>query len=229
MITLASNSRRVHQCRLRLFSMAYYHTNADVSVKLFKMVHAFRIRGHFAAYLDPLDMVNPLGATVLKVNEKRARWLPEDPQDAPDIVRLLKGNETNKLDLSSFNLNNYLLDKEYNLGNQFELGDGTKKTWTISSLINFMSECYCGSVGVEFGHIENEVQQKWLINKIETEYGPRKWGACSHDEQKRTLDRLTRSDHLEKFLGSKYASSKRFGIEGCEALLPGLWALLEAA
>jgi len=44
-----------------------------------------------------------------------------------------------------------------------------------------------------------------------------------------TLNRLMRSDHLEKFLGSKFPSAKRFGIEGCESLIPGLWAIVEAA
>ena len=33
------------------------------------------------------------------------------------------------------------------------------------------------------------------------------------------LDRLCWSDHFEAFLASKYSTTKRFGLEGCEALI----------
>ena len=40
-------------------------------------------------------------------------------------------------------------------------------SWTISELVNALIEIYCGNVGAEYLHIENELQRNWLKNKIE--------------------------------------------------------------
>jgi len=40
------------------------------------------------------------------------------------------------------------------------------------------------------------------------------------------LDRLIWSDSFERFIASKWSSEKRFGLEGCEALIPGMKALV---
>lgn len=39
--------------------------------------------------------------------------------------------------------------------------------WTVPDLVNALIEIYCGNVGAEFLHIENEIQRNWLKNKIE--------------------------------------------------------------
>ena len=41
------------------------------------------------------------------------------------------------------------------------------------------------------------------------------------------LDRLIWSESFEKFIASKYPNEKRFGLEGCEALIPGMKALID--
>jgi 2-oxoglutarate dehydrogenase E1 component len=41
------------------------------------------------------------------------------------------------------------------------------------------------------------------------------------------LDRLIWSDSFEKFIASKYPNEKRFGLEGCESLIPGMKALID--
>ena len=43
------------------------------------------------------------------------------------------------------------------------------------------------------------------------------------------LDRLCWSDHFEAFLASKYSTTKRFGLEGCEALIVGMKELIDCA
>ena len=43
------------------------------------------------------------------------------------------------------------------------------------------------------------------------------------------LDRLTWSELFENFLASKYTAAKRFGLEGCETLIPGMKALIDAS
>jgi 2-oxoglutarate dehydrogenase E1 component len=46
------------------------------------------------------------------------------------------------------------------------------------------------------------------------------------EEKLSILDRLLWSDHFEKFVSTKYPSEKRFGLEGCESLIPGMKALV---
>lgn len=67
-------------------------------------------------------------------------------------------------------------------------------------------------------HIANWEQQNWLRERLEApkmmEYPP---------EQKKVLfKRLIRSTKFEDFLAKKYPSEKRFGLEGCEVLIPAM-------
>lgn len=41
------------------------------------------------------------------------------------------------------------------------------------------------------------------------------------------LDRLAWSEMFESFLANKFAAAKRFGLEGCETLIPGMKALID--
>lgn len=43
------------------------------------------------------------------------------------------------------------------------------------------------------------------------------------------LDRLAWSTQFENFLANKYAAAKRFGLEGCETLIPGMKALIDSS
>ena len=54
-------------------------------------------------------------------------------------------------------------------------------------------------------------------------------GGLSDDDRKEVLETLVRVDHLERFLGNKFPAVKRFGIEGAEAVLPGLHWLIRSA
>ena len=49
------------------------------------------------------------------------------------------------------------------------------------------------------------------------------------DEKRAILRRLLRAERLERFLGKHFPSAKRFGLEGAEALIPGLQSLVETA
>ena len=49
------------------------------------------------------------------------------------------------------------------------------------------------------------------------------------DKQLHILDRLAWSEMFESFLANKYAAAKRFGLEGCETLIPGMKALIDRA
>ena len=49
------------------------------------------------------------------------------------------------------------------------------------------------------------------------------------EKQLHILDRLAWSETFETFLENKYGAAKRFGLEGCETLIPGMKALIDRA
>jgi hypothetical protein len=74
-------------------------------------------------------------------------------------------------------------------------------------------------------HITDSAKCNWLRARIETADPP------SYSQQKKLniLDRLTWSEQFESFLANKYTAAKRFGLEGCESLIPGMKALIDTA
>ncbi len=80
---------------------------------------------------------------------------------------------------------------------------------------------YCGTIGVEFMHIQDRVRRQWIQQRMESE-------APAFDRD-RILLLLTRAEMFEQFLQSRYLGTKRFSIEGVEALLPCLDQMLESA
>ncbi|HEV8582720.1 MAG TPA: 2-oxoglutarate dehydrogenase E1 component [Thermoanaerobaculia bacterium] len=80
---------------------------------------------------------------------------------------------------------------------------------------------YCGTIGVEFMHIQDAARRRWIQERMESE-APR-------FDRDRILDLLTRAETFEQFLQARYLGTKRFSIEGVEALLPCLDQMLESA
>ncbi len=80
---------------------------------------------------------------------------------------------------------------------------------------------YCGTIGVEFMHIQDPARRRWIQERMETE-APR-------FDRDRILDLLIRAETFEQFLQARYLGTKRFSIEGVEALLPCLDRMLESA
>ena len=87
---------------------------------------------------------------------------------------------------------------------------------------NYACGFYCGTVGVEFMHIPDPARRRWIQERVETAEVPR-------FDQDRILELLTRAETFEQFLQSRYLGTKRFSIEGVEALLPCLDQMLETA
>ena len=47
--------------------------------------------------------------------------------------------------------------------------------------------------------------------------------------QTKIFKRISKSHHFERFLAKKYTTSKRFGLEGCESLIPGVEAIINVS
>ena len=87
-------------------------------------------------------------------------------------------------------------------------------------------ETYSRSVGVEFMHLQDAAERRWLIERMEpVRNAPRLEAA----EQLRILEKLVHSSTFEQFLNTRYRGVTRFSLEGGDALVPGLDFLAERA
>jgi 2-oxoglutarate dehydrogenase E1 component len=87
-------------------------------------------------------------------------------------------------------------------------------------------ETYSRSIGVEFMHLQDPTERRWLIDRMEpVRNSPR----LETGEKRRILEKLVHSTVFEQFLNTKYRGVTRFSLEGGDALIPGLDFLLERA
>jgi 2-oxoglutarate dehydrogenase E1 component len=88
-----------------------------------------------------------------------------------------------------------------------------------------LQQTYCNKIGLEYMHIADRGHCNWLRSQFETVEEP----VVAKADKLQTLDRLTWADHFERFCAQKYNTAKRFGLEGCESLIPGLRAMIDTA
>jgi 2-oxoglutarate dehydrogenase E1 component len=97
---------------------------------------------------------------------------------------------------------------------------------TLGDIITALEKTYCGSIGAEFMHIVDTEQRQWIQKRMD---GVRSSPEYSVDTKRHVLERLTAAEGLEKYLGSRYPGTKRFGLEGGESLIPMLDELVQRA
>jgi len=93
---------------------------------------------------------------------------------------------------------------------------------TLRSIIELLDETYCGSIGVEIGHIVDPEERQWLQQRVEE---GRNRAELTDGQRHGVLERLHRAELFEMFLHKRYVGQKRFSLEGAESLIP----LLERA
>ncbi|MGH6995418.1 MAG: 2-oxoglutarate dehydrogenase E1 component, partial [Stellaceae bacterium] len=98
------------------------------------------------------------------------------------------------------------------------------ETATIHELLAALRATYCGHVGVEYMHIQELEQRQWIQARIEV---PRNQTEFTERGKRTIYGRLVEAEFLERFLDKRYTGTKRFGIEGAEALIPALEQILK--
>ncbi|HEU4993253.1 MAG TPA: 2-oxoglutarate dehydrogenase E1 component [Gemmatimonadaceae bacterium] len=88
---------------------------------------------------------------------------------------------------------------------------------TGADVVARMRQLWCGNIGFEYDHLDEEKEREWFRQSIESE---RFTAPLSADEKRTLLRRLTDVDGLERFLGLAFVNVKRFSIEGVDALVP---------
>src|SRR5438445_434893 len=94
----------------------------------------------------------------------------------------------------------------------------------LRELIAALRETYCGTLGVEYLSVADKARREWLQERMEPRRNHPELGA---DERRAMLERLVTAELFEQFLQARYPGQKRFSLEGGEALVPLLDALVE--
>ena len=89
-----------------------------------------------------------------------------------------------------------------------------------------MRATYCRKSGVEFTHIQDPGRRQWLMRRMEESCNEPDF---SPEEKKAILERVAAAELFERFLHTKFLGQKRFSLEGSEALIPLLDAIVESA
>ncbi|VDL88970.1 unnamed protein product [Schistocephalus solidus] len=102
---------------------------------------------------------------------------------------------------------------------------GDQTELTLSEIINRLENAYCKSIGPEFMFINSLTKCDWLRKRFETP------GIVSltRDEKRLLLQRLIRSSKFEEYLAKKWSSEKRFGLEGCDVLIPAMKTVVDVS
>ncbi len=124
------------------------------------------------------------------------------------------------LSLQRFGLSEADLGKTFTAGKLVGLG-----TATLNLIIEQLKKIYCGTVGVEYTHIQNTEERSWLRQKLES---PWYKDALDLDTRKFILLRLTQSESFERFLHTRYVAQKRFSLEGAESTIVAIDRMIES-
>jgi 2-oxoglutarate dehydrogenase E1 component len=123
------------------------------------------------------------------------------------------------LDISSHGLTFWDLDREFVTG-----GFGGKRSALLREILGMLRDAYCRTVGIEYMHIQDPEQRRWIQDHVERPYTK-----PGHDEQMRILGKLNEAEAFETFLQTKYVGQKRFSLEGGESTIAVLDSLLQGA
>jgi 2-oxoglutarate dehydrogenase E1 component len=120
----------------------------------------------------------------------------------------------------------YVKLSEKDLNQEFEIWwAGELTLMPLSEIIQLLQETYCGTVGIEYMHIENYAIRRWLRDRIEQ--GRLRKDTLPNAEKKRVLAHLLEGELFEKFIHTRYVGQKRFSLEGGETIIPVLDKIVE--
>ena len=123
------------------------------------------------------------------------------------------------LKLEAFNLSAQDLDREF-----FTRRFAASRHAPLREIIQALEETYCRSIGVEFMHLQDPSERRWLLDRMEP---IRNRPDLKPADKQRILQGLVRAAIFEQFLNKKYIGVTRFSLEGGDALIPALDFLIQ--
>ncbi|MBV8809823.1 MAG: multifunctional oxoglutarate decarboxylase/oxoglutarate dehydrogenase thiamine pyrophosphate-binding subunit/dihydrolipoyllysine-residue succinyltransferase subunit [Acidobacteriaceae bacterium] len=173
--------------------------NTDVAKEaaVIQLINSYRIRGHLLANTNPL------------------------------------GNEPSyhaELDPASYGLSIWDLDRPF-LAGAVKAPSGAIAKYmqpyeTLREILDRLRATYCGSIGIEYMHIQDPEQKQWLQDRMEATANSWKLDDAIRN---RILSRILQAEEFEHFLQTRFVGQKRFGLEGLESTIAALDEILEHA
>ncbi|MBX3278512.1 MAG: multifunctional oxoglutarate decarboxylase/oxoglutarate dehydrogenase thiamine pyrophosphate-binding subunit/dihydrolipoyllysine-residue succinyltransferase subunit [Acidobacteria bacterium] len=136
-----------------------------------------------------------------------------------DPLNMIPLHEHPELDIETYGLSIWDLDREF-----FTSGLGGRETATLREIWAMLIRFYCGTIGLEYRHIQSLEQKQWLREQIERDPEP-----IPVEIKKQLLNRLIAAEQFERFLHTKFLGQKRFSVEGGESIIPLLDQLIVGA
>ncbi|MDG6104807.1 multifunctional oxoglutarate decarboxylase/oxoglutarate dehydrogenase thiamine pyrophosphate-binding subunit/dihydrolipoyllysine-residue succinyltransferase subunit [Dactylosporangium aurantiacum] len=121
------------------------------------------------------------------------------------------------LDVLEHGLTLWDLDRVFPVG-----GFAGKQKMKLRAVLGVLRDSYCRRVGVEYMHIMDPEERRWIAERVEKPYEK-----PDTAEQKHILNRLNAAEAFETFLQTKYVGQRRFSLEGGESLIPLLDEILQ--
>ncbi|QXI36920.1 2-oxoglutarate dehydrogenase E1 component [Pseudomonas xantholysinigenes] len=188
------------------------------------------IRDHFVLLAKNQRRAQPVSAGSVSTEHEKKQV---------EVLRLIqayrmRGHQAAKLDplglwqrpapvdlsINHYGLTNADLDTTFRAGDLF-IG---KEEASLREIFEALEKTYCRTIGAEFTHIVDSEQRSWFQQRLESVRGRPDFSA---DVQAHLLERVTAGEGLEKYLGTKYPGTKRFGLEGGESLIPMLDEMIQ--
>ncbi|XP_028405174.1 2-oxoglutarate dehydrogenase-like, mitochondrial [Dendronephthya gigantea] len=196
---ISSDSRTVIQKHLAVYSL----------------IRSYQIRGNNVADLDPLGMLDADLDSSIPPELSLGYWL----------YNTLRGDPPAKLTTKDYkDISDQDNDTVFYLPNSTYIG-GDELAMSLRDIKKRLEEVYCGHIGLEYMYIYSRDKCDWIRKRFETP------GAfeLTKEEKRRLLARLVRSQGFEAFLAKKWSSEKRFGLEGCEVLIPAMKEIIDVS
>jgi 2-oxoglutarate dehydrogenase E1 component len=143
---------------------------------------------------------------------RRADLDPLLQYERPDVA---------ELNPAYHNLSEKDLDTVFNTGSLQGIHEAK-----LREIINIIQDTYCGTLGVEYMHINETAQKRWIQQYLETRRGNPNF---SLEKKRQILNSVIGASALEEYLHSRYVGQKRFSLEGGESLIPLLDFLVNDA
>ncbi|XP_012245458.1 2-oxoglutarate dehydrogenase, mitochondrial isoform X4 [Bombus impatiens] len=180
------------------------------------IIRSYQIRGHHIAKLDPL------GINSADLDDRHPQELLYNHYSFGNRAHTTTYSQELQYRIATLMKKESDMDRIFKLPSTTFIG-GKEKSLPLREILKRLEAAYCGHIGVEFMFINSLEQCNWIRQKMETP------GIMemTNDERRLILARLTRATGFEAFLARKWSSEKRFGLEGCEILIPAMKQVID--
>lgn len=126
-----------------------------------------------------------------------------------------------ELDPAYYGFTIWDLDRDFPASASWE-----EPSYPLRDIIERLRETYCGTIGIEFMHIQDQSKKNWVKKWFELGLGK-----INFDKQNRLdiLSKLIEAEQFENFLHKKFIGHKRFSLEGSESVIVLLDKILDEA